>query len=165
MKFLFDNGKGFTLVEIIATSLIVGMLGMIAIPSMLKSVNHSYAQDVMHNLTAMYAAQQNYYQNNRAYKTCDSNLALKDCINDSDTGLGLSVVSTAGGDVTYGCDSATLSCEGIAGSKSGNFRMKIDLSSPITANSSPVYCSSVPGAINPCCVDAVGTLAGKNCPN
>lgn len=98
------NTKSFTLVELIIVAIIVGLLGFVAIPSMLKTVQRSYAKDAMNNLIAIYAAQKDYKQTHNSYlMPCD--LA---CINRSlDTGgLGLNIVAS-GGNTNYLCDSVS----------------------------------------------------------
>lgn len=158
-----NNKNAFTLVEVITTAVIVGFLGMMAIPSMIKTVNRSYAKDAVHNLMTIYAAQQNYHQNNGdVYKTC-AGTDLSTCINNA-SGLGLAIVSSGG--ITYSCD-ATLTppvctATAAAGSQAGTFTLQATLDSPITTMNEPVYCSST--TYNPCCTTADVALAGKKCP-
>ncbi|MEI7998026.1 MAG: prepilin-type N-terminal cleavage/methylation domain-containing protein, partial [Candidatus Omnitrophota bacterium] len=60
------NKKGFTLLEIIVVSLIVGVLVLIAIPNFTNMLNRSYARQALTNLLAIYSAQQSYYMNNNS---------------------------------------------------------------------------------------------------
>ena len=150
------NKQAFTLVEIIVVAIIVGLLGLMAIPNLTRMMNRSYAQDAMHNLIAIYAAQQNYAQNNGGGNTY---LACAD-YNAINTGLGLSIASSGGLD--YSCETVSNTCSATAapGSQAGNFTMQVTLVNPITVTTTPAYCS---GNSNPCCT-AGGGAAGTSCP-
>jgi prepilin-type N-terminal cleavage/methylation domain-containing protein len=159
------NNKGFTLIEIVVTAVIVGMLGVMGLPSMLKMMNRSYSQDALHNLIAIYAAEQNYAQNNSGV-FLDCNFT---CINTADTGLGLGIASNGGLD--YSCDATAKTCTATAaaGSQAGTFVMKVSLNSihPINVTAAPVYCNNLTTpnytVHNPCCISGGGT-ANSNCP-
>ena len=161
------NKNAFTLIEIIVVAVIVGILGMMTIPNMLKSVSRSYAQDAMHNLIALYAAQQNFAQNHGGSTYLSCGTTLSDCINknDPDTGLSLSIVSNGG--IEYSCDKDALTCAAV--SAESNFTMKVSLKSSDSVNvtSSAVYCDSSgnPNSVhNPCCTTAGGGAPDSNCP-
>ncbi len=148
--------KAFTLVEVVVTAIIVGILAMTAIPNLLKSIQRSYGQDALRNLVAIYGAQQNYFQNNNgAYLSpCTIN-----CINGTGSAsLGLNIVSTGG--TVYSCPNGT-ACTATNGN--ANFTMNATLGNPINIGSVPVYCGngSPPYANNPCCQ---GGTAGAVCP-
>jgi len=55
-------GKGFTLIEICVVMIIIGILVCIAMPNYYNAVTTSQLQAAEHNLMAIYAAQQKYYE-------------------------------------------------------------------------------------------------------
>ncbi len=153
------SNKAFTLIEIIIVAVILGVLAIMAIPNFSKTTNRSYAQDAMHNLIAIYGAEQNFSINHgETYLSCPT-LA---CINDSnpDAGLGVGIVSPI---TAYVCTANTFPTPSPCTATRGTaFTMQIILNNPITVTSTPVYCN---GTIhNPCCVLVAGAAAGDNCP-
>ena len=138
------NKKAFTLMEVLITAAIVGILAMMAIPNLVKTVNSSYKQDALHNLLAIYSAEQNWAQNhNGEYLYCPD-LA---CINDSNAGLGLSITSSGG--INYTCDTPSGSgyyyiniCIASAPESSGKFSAMIllDTANPVAVSGSPANC-------------------------
>jgi prepilin-type N-terminal cleavage/methylation domain-containing protein len=66
--------KGFTLIEITATLMIVGILAAIAIPNFTISIERARAKDARQNLLTIYAAEQDYKYRTGAYCTaaCDN---------------------------------------------------------------------------------------------
>ena len=158
------NKKGFTLIEIIVTAIIVGALGMMAIPDMLKMVNSSYAQDAFHNLSAIYAAEQSYAQNNGDAYLDAANLAAVNA------GLGLNIISN--GNIDYSCGSVLLGvdnnthkvCQAVKGGSSGMFDMLMILDFPVS-NTTPQYCDNA-NFKNPCCDEHTsGANLTGNCPH
>lgn len=147
--------KAFTLVEILVTAVILGLVAFMVIPNFTTAINRSYAQDAMHNLIAIYAAQQYYYQNNNSvYCTSSCNTYLN--IN---TNLNLSIAPTGG--VSYNCNPAAGTCASTpcCVATNTNFTMQVVLGNAINTGSvsAPQYCS---GTLNPCCT---GSGSG-NCP-
>ena len=158
--------KAFTLLELAVVAVIIGFLAIIAIPNFATMINRSYAKDAMHNLMAIYTAQQNYAQNNDgSYKDCGD----VSCINASN-GLGLSIVST--GNITYSCSIVMLGidgknhpiCEAIK-SGSGVFDMLIILDFPVNIGSVPLYCDNS-NFKSPCCEEHAsgGAVLTGACP-
>jgi prepilin-type N-terminal cleavage/methylation domain-containing protein len=144
------NRFGFTLIEIITVSFIVGILGLMAIPSLTGMVNRSYAQDAMHNLMAIYSAQKAWYNENLSYTSTLGN-------------LNLNLMSVGG--LTYSCTGTV--CTAQAGAVAGSFAMKISLAHPVNEPTTPVYCNdlSTPNynTHNPCCT-AGGGAVNTRCP-
>lgn len=160
MNNLYKKFKAFTLIELIVVIVIVSILAVLFIPNIMKSIHQSYAKDAMHNLMTIYAAQQNYYQNNSTYLTCAST-DLSACVNSS-SGLDLSIISSGG--ITYTCD-ATVNpsvCTATGGAQAGTFTMNITLNTSPTSTGYPVYCSGT--TYNPCCATANASLFGLQCP-
>lgn len=160
--------NSFTLIELAIVAIIVGLLALVAVPSMLKGVQRGYAKDAMRNLMVIYAAEQNYYQNNNGnyyflgnfgapptYDECDG----RDGIN---TGLGTNIISS---DSTHYCckqpptgPSQPPFCFAI--NQNSNFTMFFDQNGQLTGNNSPLYC----GTNYPCCLITGGQQAGSLCP-
>jgi prepilin-type N-terminal cleavage/methylation domain-containing protein len=168
------NQKAFTLVEIIVTAIIVGLLGMMALPNFMKTMNRSYAQDALHSLVAIYSGEQNYSQNHGDNYCYSSTTPACDSLSHINTALDLNIASS--GDMTYSCDNVTKTCSAVAaaGSKAGGatgFTMKVSLDPAYSINvtDNPVYCdaSGMPNSVgvghNPCCT-AGGGAANANCP-
>ncbi len=136
------NKKAFTLIELTVVAVIVGMLALVAIPSMIKGVNRGYSRDAWNNLKAIYAAQQNYSQDhNGSYLNCGNTA----CIN---SGLGLNIISNNA--IDYTCTAAPLAnyCEAI---KASSFTMRVYLESQLKSqNNVPNWCDPS-GSDNPCC--------------
>ena len=161
------NIKSFTLVELIIVAIIVGLLGFVAIPSMLKSVNRAYAKDAMQNLMALYGAQVNYAQEHGgAYVYCGSTGSTVDqspCLN---AGLGTNIIPVPANSMVYSCENSL----GVLKKEkkgSGDFVIRINTSYPIN-NTVPVYCtSSLGGTVtadnNPCCLNN-GHSGRSSCP-
>lgn len=148
-----NTKNAFTLIELAVVAIIIGILVLVGIPNMLKGVNRGYAQDAMRNLMAIYAAQQNFYQNNsNVYFTC----ASADACN---AGLGLNIVKNGGTD--YSCDPAVGKCTARNPGATGTmFTMEVDLNSSVAVNTSPMYC--VVSGQNPCCTG--GAAGWTYCP-
>jgi prepilin-type N-terminal cleavage/methylation domain-containing protein len=160
--------EGFTLIEIIAVSVIVGILGMMTLPSFTKMLGRSYGLDALHNLIAIYSAQKNRSQNTGSYLVCNSGNTLVDfnCIND---GLSLNIIASGG--LVYACaNDNTCSASGSATATAGKFVMKASLNNPINVTTNPVYCTATTpnyATYNPCCVADIGGAigaSGTNCP-
>ncbi len=66
--------KGFTLIELVITLIIVATLAAIAVPNYINYVQQGAAQAAQNNLMTIFGAQKNYYFNNGGYCTnsCDN---------------------------------------------------------------------------------------------
>ena len=150
------NKKAFTLVELGIVAIIVGVLVLVGIPNMLKSINRNYALDAMRNLMNIYTAQHKYAQEQSGAYTgfCD-NACLR-------TTLELNIVPTGGTTYTCGDFAGTFACA----AQNTNFTIMIDPDIPIIPQSTPVYCNgSMPSnTYNPCCVQTAGHNPGDQCP-
>lgn len=82
------NNKGFTLMEIVVTAVILGVLCTITLPNFSKMIGGGYAKDAATKLSVLYAFQQAYAMDNGgAYLAARE--GLKICINDLDTKSGI----------------------------------------------------------------------------
>lgn len=63
------KNKGFTLIELMITVAIIGVLAAIALPSYSDYVKRGYAVDATNTLASMRAKLEQHYQDNRAYTT------------------------------------------------------------------------------------------------
>ncbi|WP_276311972.1 type IV pilin protein [Variovorax beijingensis] len=76
------GSRGFTLIEVMITVAIIGVLAAIAIPSYQDYVRRGYVVDGTNALATMRADMERYYQDNRTYATsgtlvppCDASVA------------------------------------------------------------------------------------------
>src|SRR3569623_386348 len=125
--------KAFTLIEIIAVAIIAGMLTMMALPSFTKMLRHSYGMDALHNLTAIYAAQQNYKQDS------GGSFCTTTDTSSTSSSLGLNIIVSGG--LVYSC-SGNFCQAAVTGVAAGTFTMQVDLTRPVTTVTNPVYCNS-----------------------
>ena len=149
------NCKGFTLVEIGVTAIIIGILAAMVIPSVTAMTRRSYAQDAYQNLTTIYLAQRDYAgSHGDVYDTSSTVAGLN-------TNLGLNIITMNGSSYSCGANPCIAT--------NASFTMKINLALNIKT-SRPLYCTAaVPDAIyNPCCdrtiAAAAGKVAGSICP-
>ncbi len=111
MEMTFKRLRGFTLTELIIVVVVLGIMAGFAIPNYTKSIDRAYRKDGTVNLTAIYAAQQIYSNNNNgSYWTPSGGGGVAD-INAS---LGLGILSN---NLTYSCSGggATFSCTATRG--------------------------------------------------
>jgi len=93
--------KGFTLMEIVAVMVIIGILTVIAIPNYLAYTQQQAGQAAQNNLITIYGAQNNYYLNNGSYciggcdKLPDINLAANLNLNLTDNYFSYACKTTA----------------------------------------------------------------------
>jgi prepilin-type N-terminal cleavage/methylation domain-containing protein len=66
------GSRGFTLIEIMITVAIIGVLAAIAIPSYQDYVRRGYVVDGTNALSAMRADMERYFQDNRTYEAMSS---------------------------------------------------------------------------------------------
>ena len=84
------NRKGFTLVEITAALVVIGILVTIMVPHYTAYTRQGAARAAMNNLITIYGAQNNYYTGTSGNGTyC---IALCDTLSDINTNLPLSLV-------------------------------------------------------------------------
>ncbi len=87
--------KSFTLMEIIVTLMVIGVLAAISIPAYNTFVQNGASQSAANNLSAIYAAQQNYYFNKGTYcVNTGSNPTCADNLSDINTNLSLNVTDS-----------------------------------------------------------------------
>ena len=94
------KSNAFTLLEIIVVIIIVGVLAVITIPGLINGAFQSKVQTVEHNLMAISAAQQRYFEQQNQYYSSNGN---PDDFNGINSNL---IVGMAyqGDDFTYSCD-------------------------------------------------------------
>ena len=104
--------KAFTIIEMIIVVTLLGIMAVFAIPNYTKSIDRAYRKDGTVNLTAIYAAEQIYYNNNNGSYWPASGSGDVSAINSN---LGLGILSN---NLTYSCsgNGATFSCTAIRGS-------------------------------------------------
>ena len=96
-----SDKKGFTLIEIIVVTLIIGITTLAALPSFVTSLRQSAAKSAQNNLITIYGAQNNYYLNNGSYciggcdKLPDINLAANLNLNLTDNYFSYACKTTA----------------------------------------------------------------------
>lgn len=167
-EFLYSmNRKAFTLIELTVVAIIVGLLALVAIPSMIKGVKRGYAKDAMYNLMALYAAQKEYAQNHGgAYIYCGNTGSMTDfsaCLN---SGLGTNIIPR--NSMIYICEDlgGDVLCQARKGAQ--EMIMRINTQYSITSGLSPVYCNGVGGTAsasqNPCCWNNGTHGDGVSCP-
>ncbi len=66
---IFAKHHGFTLIELMITVAIIGILAAIAVPSYTDYVKQAYTVDATNALAGMRAKLEQHYQDNRTYKT------------------------------------------------------------------------------------------------
>jgi prepilin-type N-terminal cleavage/methylation domain-containing protein len=97
MEMTLKRLRGFTLTELIIVVVVLGIMAGFAIPNYTKSIDRSYHKDGTVNLTAIYAAEQIYYNNNNGSYWPASGSGDVSAINSN---LGLGILSN---NLTYSC--------------------------------------------------------------
>lgn len=69
-NWFFQSSKGFTMIELLITVAIIGILAVIAIPNFLSYQCRSKQSEAKTNLAAISNLQEAYYANQNAYRTC-----------------------------------------------------------------------------------------------
>lgn len=67
MKNRKKNQKGFTLVELLVVIAIIGILAVVAVPSLFKNINKAKAADLLADYNAFKSATLSYYADNNTY--------------------------------------------------------------------------------------------------
>ena len=148
-----NNDKAFTMIEIIVTLSILGVLLTIALPNYQRSIRRAQARDAVNSLLAIQSGQAFYRQNNNDF--CKST-----CSNVTDINLKLGTNIIVGGNtgVTgFDCNAVNNVCRAVL---SGPINLDLRLNEGINQSNGVVYCEATPVS-NPCCQ---GGAAGKSCP-
>ncbi len=134
-RFAVGSGpEAFTLVELIMVVTLIGVIAIFAIPNYGKSVDRAYRKDGTVNLTAIYAAEQIYYNNNNGNYWPSPGSPPQD-VNAINFNLGLGILSN---NLSYLCASkagGTFFCSATRGSMT----LTVDQTSPLTITCSG-YC-------------------------
>ena len=134
--------KAFTMMEIMTVVIIIGVIAVFAIPNFTKTMESSYQQDAVTQLTAIHAAQEVYKaQNSGKYWPPDGSSYDLTAINSN---LGLSIMANG---MTYACtgtNGSTYSCTGnrISGSSSTTVTVTQD---PLSTTNPTVSSSGLGG--------------------
>jgi len=142
-----SDRKGFTLIEIIAVMVIIGILATIAIPNYSTMVSQGAAKAAQNNLISIYNAQKNYYfsaTNGGTYYTI-APAACPDTELNINTALSLNISDTR---FSYCCTNAG----GFTCTASG-------LGVTLTLTNNPIVLPGAAGANNPSCA------GGNICPS
>lgn len=102
------NKRSFTLIEILVTLIIIGIIAAFGVPSLYNSIKNGAEQSAQNNLITLYGAEKNYYFNQDIY--CVDNCA--DNLTDINSNLSLNVTDkffnySCASDVTGFCCTAT----------------------------------------------------------
>jgi len=95
-----SRANGFTLIEIMITVVIIGVLAAIAIPSYQDYVRRGYVVDATNGLATMRANMERYFQDNRTYQAVDKNVPPCQSTDAKSRTFGNFVVSCADADLT-----------------------------------------------------------------
>lgn len=68
------NNKGFTLVELLVVIAIIGILAVVALPSLFKNIEKSKVADLTADINAIRAASLAYYTDENKYPTASGNI-------------------------------------------------------------------------------------------
>lgn len=101
---------GFTLIELMITVVIIGILAAVALPSYNDYILRSRLSEATNELSAMRARMEQHYQDNRTYASSGSFTAP--CL--SEVSAGLFTVGCNAGDVTSSTYTITATGSGIA---------------------------------------------------
>jgi prepilin-type N-terminal cleavage/methylation domain-containing protein len=143
-----EAGKGFTLVEIIVTMVIVGIAAAFAIPNLITSIEQTNAQGAKNNLLAIAAKQSKYFEDQtpNAYCTGAPNCDTAPHI---DTSLQLGIADS----FTYSCSATGQTIPYNCTASDATVTLLLDPNNP------PTNCpGSVGGPV--CC-----TAGGASCPS
>ncbi len=88
--------RAFTIIELIMVVTLIGIMAVFAIPQYTKSIDRANRKDGTVNLTAIYAAEQIYHNNNGTYWP----LLGSETVSAINSNLGLGILSN---NLTYTC--------------------------------------------------------------
>jgi type IV pilus assembly protein PilA len=74
----FKNAAGYTLVELLSVVAIIGIVAVIAVNSYHATVMRAHMQAAKADLSAIYAAEKNFYVNSFSYTLCLRNIGVPD---------------------------------------------------------------------------------------
>ncbi len=110
------DSKGFTLIEIIVVTVILGILAAVALPNYITMITQQAAQAAQNNLITIYRAQKNFYFSNGYYCTTSTqNTTCADTLAhlNLSTNLNLNITDTY---FTYSCTDPNSGSDGNNGS-------------------------------------------------
>jgi prepilin-type N-terminal cleavage/methylation domain-containing protein len=157
-----SDKKGFTLIEIIAVMVIIGIMTAIAFPTYVTMLNQGAAKSAQNNLIAIYNGQKTYYLSNGNYYNSGSandltNINAALILNITDTNFTYTCATAAG--PKYTCTATNIS--------DGNLVLTVTSGTPAAPNpivlSGGTTCASSTGA-NPGCNPSCTTDVNAYCP-
>ncbi len=124
--FVRATPAGFTLIEVMITVVIVGILAAIALPSYSQYVTRSKLMEAQGKLSDLRAQQERYFMDNRSYQLAgacgiDSPLILATTTMNSDTGAAFDLSCVAPTATTY-----TITANGRAAKGMGSFVLTVN---------------------------------------
>ena len=129
--------KAFTIVELVMVVTLIGIMAIFAIPNYSKAVEKAHEKDASSNLSAIYAGQKIYFNNNNTY-AAPASVNTTANIN---TTLGLGII---GNGVSYICPTGTgavFSCQ--ANRDTGAYKLKVTESNPTPCCCAAGTCPSI----------------------
>ena len=164
-----SDRKGFTLIEIIAVAVILGILATVAAINYTPIMTQQAAQAAQNNLVTIYQAEKSFYLQNGYYcSTSSQNTTCADNLSDLNTGLLLNI---ADNQFNYACSDPNSGTDGNNGSSFTCTATNIQYSNlTLTLTNNPIVlpggtgCTASPWA-SPCNPSCSSTNNPSYCPS
>ncbi len=120
MKKIYENLKGFTLVELMVVVAIIGILSAIAVPNFKKYQSRSKTTEARVQLAALYSAEVSAYTDYSTYVTCLDAIGFNPSAEAAQRYYAIGFTTEQTGDATYGNTMAFNAGLGSCNSAPGN---------------------------------------------